>query len=602
MIDKAVIDEIISRTDIDSLVSSYVSLQRAGSLRRGLCPFHSERSPSFTVYPSDNSFYCFGCGAGGNAITFVKRAENLDYEDAIEFLAKRLGITVTRTETENGKRYDRSKFLAMNRDAAKFFHANLYENNEGARKALAYLSEKRRLSSAIIKHFGLGYAPNGFAFVDYMKSKGYTEEELTVGFLASRSQKNNSVYPSFRDRVMFPIIDPAGNVIAFGGRIMDDTLNVPKYKNSSDTPVFKKSKNVFALNYARHHCAETLILCEGYMDVIALHAAGIPNAVATLGTAITPEQARLMSRYTKKVIISYDSDEAGQKAATKAMALLEEVGLEVKVLKMSGAKDPDEYIKAFGVDSFRSILTESRTKFDFNMEKVLSKHNLSVPQEKIIACAELCLIISQVYSSAEREIYIKELAKKLEIDEKSIKNDVERNVAKIKKAAKQKETQKVHQTAAGYLDKVNPDFIKAPSLAKAEEAALGMLMLYPECRKKAFEDSDVLCENDFFTAFGKRVFSFIKDNTDSSHYDDKGLDEVFTPEEVGRITKMKVSRLSLQNNGVNVFLDIVKTLKDSVGDKKSEENVSTLEDISELINRKRAIEQMKNPTKSEDNK
>ncbi len=599
MIDRAVIDEIINRTDIDSLVSSYVSLQRAGSLMRGLCPFHSERSPSFTVYPSDNSFYCFGCGAGGNAITFVKRAENLDFEDAVEFLAKRVGITVTRTEDENERRYDRSKLLAMNKDAAKFFHASLYENNEGARQALEYLTKKRRLSGAIIKHFGLGYAPSGFGFINYMKSKGYTEEELTLGFLATRSDKNNSIFSSFRNRVMFPIIDPAGNVIAFGGRVMDDSL--PKYKNSSDTPVFKKSKNLFALNYARHHCAETLILCEGYMDVIALHAAGIPNAVATLGTAITPEQARLMSRYTKKVIISYDSDEAGQKAATKAMALLEGVGLEVKVLKMSGAKDPDEYIKTFGVESFRSILTESRTKFDFNMEKVLSKHDISIPQEKIVACAELCLIISQVYSSAEREIYIKELSKKLEIDEKSIKSDVERNVARIKKATKQKEKQKVHQSAAGYMDRVNPDFVRAPSLARSEEAALGMLMLYPECRKKAFEDSSLLSENDFFTAFGKRVFTFIKDNTDNGFYDDKRLDEIFTPEEVGRITKMKVSRMSLQNNGVNVFLDIVKTLKDSVDDKKSEESVSTLEDISELINRKRAMEQMKNPTKSEDN-
>jgi DNA primase len=337
------------------------------------------------------------------------------------------------------------------------------------------------------------------------------------------------------------------------------------------------------------------------MDVIALHAAGIPNAVATLGTAITPEQARLMSRYTKKVIISYDSDEAGQKAATKAMALLEGVGLEVKVLKMQGAKDPDEYIKTFGVDSFRSILTESRTKFDFNIEKVLSKHDISIPQEKIIACAELCLIISQVYSSAEREIYIKELSKKLDIDEKSIKHDVERNVAKLRKASTQKEKQKIHQSAAGYMDKVNPDFVKAPSLARAEEAALGMLLLYPEFRKKAFDDALLLSENDFFTSFSKKVFSFIKDNTDNGFFDDKRIDEVFTPEEVGRITKMKVARLSLQNNGMPVFMEIVNTLRSSVDDKKTEEKVSTLEDISELINKKRALEQMKNPTKSEDN-
>lgn len=600
MIDRAVIDEILNRTDIDSLISSYVSLQRAGSLMKGLCPFHSERSPSFTVYPSDNTFYCFGCGAGGNAITFIKRAENLDFEDAVEFLAKRVGITVTRAGNDSEKRYDRSRYMSMNKDAAKYFHACLFEKNESAAVALNYLSKKRRLSNAIIKHFGLGFAPSGFDFINYMKSKGYTDEELVTGFLCTRSDKNNTVFSSFRNRVMFPIIDPAGNVIAFGGRVMDDSL--PKYKNSSDTPVFKKSKSLFALNFARQHCQEALILCEGYMDVIALHAVGISNAVATLGTAITPEQARLMSRYTKKVIIAYDSDEAGQKAATKAMSLLEAVGLEVKVLKMANAKDPDEYIQKYGVDAFRSILTESRTKFDFNMEKVLSKYDISVPQEKIIACAELCKVISRVYSSAEREIYIKELSKKMEIDEKSIKHDVERNVAKLRKENNVKETQKIHQTAAGFMDRVNTDFAKAPSVARAEEAVLGMLLLYPEFRKKSFGEDSILSESDFFTSFGKKVFSHIRDNTYDGVLDDKQLDAVFTPDEVGRIVKMKVTRMSLQNNGLNVFLDVVNTLKVSINEKSNEDSVNSLEDLNKIISIKRAkIEKTKKSSDSEGN-
>ena len=599
MIDRSVVEDILNRTDIDQLISSYVSLQRAGSLMKGLCPFHSERSPSFTVYPSDNSFYCFGCGAGGNAITFIKRAENLDFEDAVEFLAKRVGITVSRDSNYNEKKYDRSKILMMNKDAAKFFHAFLYEKNENSELALDYLSNKRRLSNAAIKHFGLGFAPNNsFAFIDYMRSKGYTDEDLVIGFLGTRSDKYNNVFSSFRNRVMFPIIDPAGNIIAFGGRVMDDSI--PKYKNSSDTPVFKKSKNLFALNFARHHCAESIILCEGYMDVIALHSVGICNAVATLGTAITPEQARLMSRYTKKVIISYDSDEPGQKAATKAMSLLESAGLEVKVLKMTGAKDPDEYIKTYGVDAFKSILTESRTKFDFNMEKVLSKHDISVPQEKIVACAELSKIISMVYSSAEREIYIKEMSKKMEIDSKIIKQDVERAIAKRIREQGIKDNQKLHQETAGFMDKVNPDFVKAPAIAKTEEAVLGLLWIYPEHRRAAFGSEFFLDEGDFFTAFGKKVFAFIRDNTDEGVFDDKYLDDAFTPEEVGRITKMKMNRLALENNGSAVFSDVVNMLKNSIRDKESEETVNTLEDLNDLINKKRAIMNSKS-AKSEGN-
>jgi len=599
MIDKSVIDDILNRTDIDQLISSYVSLQRAGSLMKGLCPFHSERSPSFMVYPSDNSFYCFGCGAGGNAITFIKRAENLDFEDAVEFLAKRVGITVSHDYKDNEKKYDRSKILMMNKDAARFFHSALFEKNESAQLAFQYLSEKRRLSNAAIKHFGLGFAPNnGFDFINYMKSKGYTDDDLVIGFLGTRSDKNNNVFSSFRNRVMFPIIDPAGNVIAFGGRVMDDSM--PKYKNSSDTPVFKKSKNLFALNFARQHCAESMILCEGYMDVIALHSVGICNAVATLGTAITPEQARLMSRYTKKVIISYDSDEPGQKAATKAMALLESAGLEVKVLKMTGAKDPDEYIKTYGVDAFKSILTESRTKFDFNMEKVLSKHDISVPQEKIIACAELSKIISQVYSSAEREIYIKELSKKLEIDEKSIKHDVERAIAKQRREFGKKEMQKMHQQAAGFMDKVNPDFAKDPAIAKAEEAVLGLLYLYSEHRVTAFKGDGLLDENDFFTEFGKRVFVHIRDNTDEGVFDDKYIDRDFSPEEVGRIKRITLQRTGLENNGSDVFLDVVNRLKNYMNDKESEKSADTLEDLNNLINKKRAMMNNKS-VKSEGN-
>ena len=326
MISRQTIDEILLRTDIQTLIGGYVSLKRAGSNLKGLCPFHSEKSPSFTVYPQNNSFYCFGCGAGGDQISFVMRIERLDYPDAIQFLAKRAGVTVVddnQSKYSNEPRFDRQRMFKMNVDAAKYFNAMLFSDDPDAKNALAYFTEKRKLSVATIKHFGLGFAPNSYdRFSKYMLSRGYTYDELVAGFLCGKTDKGH-YFDAFRNRVMFPIIDVSGNVIAFGGRVMDDSK--PKYKNSSDTPVFKKSRNLFALNFARMSCKDSLILCEGYMDVIALHSVGISNAVATLGTAITSEQARIMKNYTDKVVICYDSDEAGQKAASRAMKLLGEV-------------------------------------------------------------------------------------------------------------------------------------------------------------------------------------------------------------------------------------------------------------------------------------
>ena len=431
MISKSTVDEVLSRNDIESLIGSYVSLKRSGSNLKALCPFHSEKSPSFTVYPADNSFYCFGCGIGGNAITFIRQMEHLDYPDAIEFLAKRAGIAVIR-ENENDYReksgISKDRLLKINVDAAKFFHRMLFADDPKSKDALAYFTEKRGLSLATIKHFGLGFAPDSFdALQKYMYQKGYTREELFEGFLASKSEKGH-YFDSFRNRVMFPIIDVTGNVIAFGGRVMDDSK--PKYKNTMDTPVFKKSRNLFALNFARQAATDSLILCEGYMDVIALHAAGFTNAVATLGTAITSEQARLMSRYAKKVIISYDADEAGQKAAQRAIKMLEEVGLDVGVIKVPGAKDPDEYIKAYGKEKFAEVISGSKSKFEYNMDTVLSRYDVNLPQDKINALAEIEKLISLVYSKAEQDIYIQEVAEKFGVEKKNVRLDVDKLISK----------------------------------------------------------------------------------------------------------------------------------------------------------------------------
>jgi len=574
------------RNDIETLIGSYVSLKRAGSNLRGLCPFHSEKTPSFTVYPQDNSFYCFGCGAGGDAITFIRKRENLDYPDAVEFLAQRAGITIVRDERtpiSNEPKFDRNRMFKMNVDAAKYFNRCLFSDSPEAKAALSYFTDKRGLSVATIKHFGLGFAPNSFdQFSKYMLAKGYTYDELVAGFLCGRSEKGR-YYDAFRNRVMFPIIDVSGNVIAFGGRVMDDSK--PKYKNSSDTPVFKKSRNLFALNFARHHCRDSLILCEGYMDVIAMHAAGFENAVATLGTAITSEQARMMSRYTKKVIISYDADEAGQKAAMRAVKMLTEVGLDVTILKVPGAKDPDEYIKQFGADKFKQVLSQSKSTFDYNLENILARYDINLPQDKVKALHESEKLISETYSSAERDIYIQNISKLFGVDAKSIKSDVERIITRANNQRRKEESNKIKQDAIGYSDRVNPDFIKAPAVAKNEETLLGLLLMYPEHRKRVFE-GELVSADDFLTELNRRIFEYLRDsylNGDDSQLD---IDAHFTPDERGRMTKMKLSRMELSENGEAVLIDSIERLKRAVSKKNNEKN-SSLDSLTKLLEEKR---------------
>ncbi len=586
MIRNEVVDEILLRNDIESLIGSYISLKRAGGYLKGLCPFHNEKTPSFVVYPQDNSFYCFGCGIGGNAITFIRQIEHLDYPDAVEFLAKRAGITVVYDNDNSNyfknKKVDKKRYLQMNVDAARFFNAQLFADNENSRMALNYFTKVRGLSVSLIKHFGLGYAPNSFdALKNYMLSKGYDKDELVDCFLLGKSQ-SGTYFDSFRNRVMFPIIDITGNVIAFGGRVMDDSK--PKYKNSSDTPVFKKSRNLFALNFAKNYCKDTMILCEGYMDVIALHSAGFNNAVATLGTAITAEQARLMSRYTKKVLISYDADEAGQMAAKKAMKLLTDVGLDVSVIVVPDAKDPDEFIKTFGKEKFNKVISSSKSKFEYNMDNILSKYNINLPQDRVNALNELEKMISEFYSKAEIDVYIQQVALKLQVEFKSVKTDVERIIRKRISAQLKTEAKNYKESSMGYGDKINPDFIKAPSVAKNEESVLGLLLVYPEHRKLVFTKK-LLSKDDFFTELNKRIFEALETNF-LNGTDGRDINEFFTPEEVGRIVKMKISRMSLTENGEDVLFECIDSLKKSI-DKKYFEKIDNISQLKELIESKR---------------
>lgn len=576
-----IIEDIKFRNSIEDVISSYMTLKRAGSNYNGHCPFHSEKTPSFTVFPSTQSFYCFGCAAGGDVISFVMRMENLDYLTAVRTLASRSGIVLPeKIEAGNGKReISRQRILDMNKAAAKYFHACLLDEKVG-KEALSYLRDKRKLDMSVINHFGLGYAPNNFgALHDHLKRAGYTDEEMVVGFLCGRG-KNNSVYDYFRNRVIFPIIDVSGNIVAFGGRVMDNSE--PKYLNTSDTPAFKKSKNLFALNFAKNKCEDTLILCEGYMDVIALHAAGIENAVATLGTAITSEQARIFSRYTKKVVISYDSDQAGQRAADKAFRLLQEVGVDVKIIKMEGAKDPDEFIKKFGVTRFNNLIDASKSRFEFETSRVLSKYDIRNMDEKIKASRELCEIIASYSSQIERDLYAGKMSRELEIPVDSIKRDVNSIIRKRINLEKKAEGNEIYRKASGIGDRINPESASNIKASKLEEAIIGLMLYKQELLK---DGCSLLKPESFVTSFNRRVFEKISSvYTEYGKFDLAYIQEDFTLDEISRITKMMTDRSRLSVNNAEILSGLIASLEK---ERITNDDADSIDSILNTINKKK---------------
>ena len=578
-IPQSFIEELKYRNRLEDVISSYVNLKRAGSNYQGLCPFHSEKTPSFTVFPNTETFHCFGCGAGGDVISFIMRAENLEYMGALEFLAKRAGLELPETD-ENAKSetLKRARVYEMNRTAARFFHQMLGAPESQA--ARDYL-DKRGLSAAAIRRFGLGYAPDSFdALRRHMHEEGYRDEELKEAFLCGKSERTGNYFDYFRGRVIFPIIDNYGNVIAFGGRALGD--GKPKYLNSSDTPVFKKSRNLFALNFARNACAESLILCEGYMDVIAVNMAGFPNAVATLGTALTTEQARIMAKYTKKVILSYDSDDAGVAAAKRAIPMLTDAGLEVKMLRIEGAKDPDEFIKKFGAARFKTLIDDSQSKMDYLCDSVLKKHDIRLPDEKIKASDELCDVLAGIYSDVEREVYITRVAERLGVDAANLSRDVARRMKQKRREEESERRRQIVSDTLGYGDRVNRDFVRNAKAARAEEAILGILLWRPELADAVRKGKIAVSASDFVTEFGRRVFEAIAGEDGTC--DIGVLAQSFTVEEIDRITKMQVARASLSKNDEEVLSDFLKTLRASG---ESDDATDALDSIRTLLEKKK---------------
>jgi len=576
MISTQTIEEIKYRSDIEQIISAHVALRRAGNNLVGLCPFHSERSPSFSVNLQERFFYCFGCGSGGDVITFVMKIENLDYPAALEMLASRAGITIdTQQDTHSGP--SRSRIYEINRAAAKYFHKNLV--SEQGSEALEYL-KRRGLSMPMIKHFGLGFTGKStFELTKHLCEQGYTTDELIAACLVRQPDKQKAPYDYFRNRIIVPVIDVSGNIVAFGGRVMDNSN--PKYLNSSDTPAFKKSRTLFALNFAKSNCAEQIILCEGYMDVIALYNAGFKNAVATLGTAITPEQVRLMHKYSKSVAIAYDSDEAGMRAAEKAFSLFAEVGLDARILKLEGSKDPDDYVKANGAAAFARLLEAGKTQFEFLLDKITAKYDLKSLDERVKASGELADTIAKFPSSVQRELYIDKSAEVLEINRESLKSDVEKRIRARSKKEDAELQSNLLMELRGTKDRVNREYLKNPQAAAAEEAILGILLLHPEQLAEA-ESVHNLTADDFVTEFSRKIFDLLTEHTIDGKFEDGLLSLHFTPEEVGRVTKLKLRRTQLTDNRPTVLAECIERLRSS-----SVVESSTTNDLTELIKRRK---------------
>ena len=498
------LQELRNRADIESTISSYVNLKRAGRISKGLCPFHGEKTASFTVYPDTQSYYCFGCGNGGDVITFIKNIENLDYIDAVRFLADRVGLDMpdeNNYDSTMNKR--RLRMLEANREAARFFH-NCLKTQDGT-VGYRYFKD-RGLTDDTIRKFGLGFAPDSFnALTNYLMNMGYTKDELVLANLARRSQKNpNNIYDNFRNRVMFPIIDVKGNVIAFGGRVMDDSK--PKYLNTSDTLVYKKSMGVFALNLAKKSGKDSLILCEGYMDVIALHQAGFTNAVAGLGTALTSEQAHLLSRYASEILISYDADEAGQKAAARALTIFKNTTAKIKILRLSGGKDPDEIIKNYGVEKMKAIIIGAANEVEFALLREHSKYDLASDDGKRQYLQAAIKVLSNV-GAIELEIYASRIANELSVAKEVIISEAKRQAKKNNVVQQKKEFTEI-QRKEDILDKLNPQRKTFYRAAKAEEMLIALVMANPEFLKGVDEK---LTYEDYITDFNRRIYKAVTD-------------------------------------------------------------------------------------------
>ncbi len=566
------ISELKYRSDISDIASSYMQLKRRGRNLVGLCPFHSEKTPSFNIYPENGSFYCFGCGAGGDVITFIMKIENLDYMEAIKFLAQRAGMTVPEDSVDDSMSKLRTRIFEANREAARFFYAKLY-SKEGT-QALEYL-HRRALSDNTIKRFGLGYSPNSrFALTNHLKSKGFTDSELIAANLVFKSRSGNGVVDRFYDRVMFPIIDLRGNVIAFGGRIMSDQK--PKYLNTSDTLVFNKSQNLFSLNNAKNSGTRRLILCEGYMDVIAVNQAGFTDAVATLGTALTVEQAMLMKRYCDEVVICYDADEAGQKATTRAISILRNAGLVVRVLSIPDSKDPDEFIRKNGdqgAAAFKNILENSGNDVEYRLFKLKSNYDINTTDGKFAYLSQAVKVLASLENSMEQDIYASKLSHEVSVEKNSIMEQIRKSTRAKFRNDRKAEFSKLQTRMSGRDDKINTEHSEKPRATKAEQNLIAFLINNPD-KLKIIESN--IKSDDFVTDFNRKLFVYFSQRIKDEKEPLTTLSLDFTSDEVGAIAGI-ISTYSQVAATDAALMEYINTIKEE-SSKPTREQIASASD------------------------
>ena len=547
------LDELIARNPIEDVVGQYVSLKRSGANLFGLCPFHGEKTASFSVSPDKGIYYCFGCHKGGGAVNFMMEVEGLSYPDAVRALAKRAGMEVPEDEQYQSRYRQQERLWALHKEAARFFHSQLYA--PVGKAALDY-AFGRGMSKGVLTTFGVGYAPDSWdSLVKAMKAKGYTEDELKESGLVSVSQRNGRIFDRFRDRLMFPIIDVRGNVIGFGGRIIKNDKDAAKYLNSPETLIFNKRKNLFGLNLAKKSKQGYLILVEGNIDVVALHQYGFDNAVASLGTSLTEEQAALMTRYAEQVVLIYDGDKAGQNATQRAIPILEKAGLQVKVLQIKDAKDPDEFLRKFGADRFKLLLEESSNRVEYQLAAIRRKYDLREDDQRIKFIAEVAEFLSTLSSAVQREVYGHRAADDARISYDAMKLEVNK-AFKRRMARERKKQEKLDLAPAQALQpkarSIRYDNMKS---AMAEESVLAMVLKDPAMldtakNLKAAEFSSPLLGN---------VYAQLR----SRH--DQGLDvslsvlEDLSSEEMSHITGI----CQRQSGPVNedAFNDCVRTIQ-----------------------------------------
>lgn len=560
------LQELRLKTDVVDLISSYVSLKKRGNTYVGLCPFHNEKTPSFTVYENTQSFYCFGCGAGGDGVSFMRKIENLDYIDAVKVLAQRAGMQMPDEGYDDSLSKKRRVILQINRETARFYHN--YMMSERGKVGLQYFLN-RGLSQKTIRHFGLGYAPNNWdELFKHLKSKGYDVSDMLTAGVVRKGEKG--YYDYFRNRVMTPIIDVRGNFIAFGGRVLDDSK--PKYINTSDTLVYKKTNEVFGLNYAKDSGKDSLILCEGYMDVIAMHQAGFTNAVAGCGTALTNEQVRLLSRYAKEIILVYDNDEAGQKALNKAISLFDQVDVKISIPTLSGGKDPDEIIKNFGRARFADMLENSSNEVEFAIMKLRRGFNLQTTQGKSQFASEAVKILANA-TPIERDLYLSRLADELGIEKRAFQAQLAEYRSRMAKGQKKREYNKIIDDDLRRTRKESFEADTSTVSLKAQARVIGLLMTYPDCYLLCND----LSPDEFTAGFYRKAYEAVTQRIrDNLSLELIMFNEGFTDEEMGKFTQL-VSVSQNSSNPKKEFTDCINVI-DNEYKKQNLKNTSEMND------------------------